>query len=81
MIRGHKVESFAYSELLLIRNRASLLVSRLEFVTRENQSVTILLPKTHATFAALAAAVVQTLAGLTPGGTASKSAKLVTAVS
>jgi len=81
MIRGHKVESFAYTELLLMRNRASLLVSRLEFVTRENQSVTILLPKTHATYATLATAVVQTLAGLTPGGSASKSAKLVTAVS
>jgi hypothetical protein len=63
-LRGVKTRTITYPELNLVRERGSLLLARLEYVTRQNQSVTLLLPKTQATFAALGAQRICELAGV-----------------
>jgi uncharacterized membrane protein len=55
LLGGIKAQVITYPELLLVRERESLLLARLECVTRQNQSVTVLLPKTQAVFAVLGA--------------------------
>ncbi len=74
-----KTRTIPYSELVLVKERTSLLLARLESVTRENQNVTLLLPKTQSAFAALATRRISELAGLSPQPGASQPAKLAPA--
>lgn len=59
-----KTQAIPNSELVLVKERTSLLLARLEYVTRQTQHVTLLLPKTQSANAALAARRVSELAGL-----------------
>jgi hypothetical protein len=64
-----------------MRGRESLFLARLEYVTRQNQSVMFLIPKSHAAFASLAAERVRQLAGLSERPVAPEPATLAPATS
>lgn len=64
ILRGPKTQATPHPELALVRSRISPWMARLEFVTRQNQSVAIFLPKSQAAFAALAAEQIRAVAVL-----------------
>jgi Bacterial PH domain len=66
LLRKHKLQSFAWGELVLVRHRNLGLFERIELVTRENQSITFNLCKTHGRFGALATETICRLGGITP---------------
>ena len=76
-----RTQVIPYSDAQVIRERASILVSRLEILTRQKQDVILLLPKTQAVFAKLAARKISELSGLGQEQSASPSAKLAPASS
>ena len=59
-----KTQPIAYSDLQLIRARGAMLIPRMEILTREKEDVVLLLPKTQAAFAQMAAILVSDIAGL-----------------
>ncbi len=80
-LRGFRTESKLHGSVSLVRDCESLLMVRLEYVTRENQSVKMFFPRSRAAFAALAAEKIRSLAGLAPGPIESESAKLAATAS
>ena len=75
-LRGVKAQSLTYRELTFVREWESLLLARLEYITRQNRSVTVLLPKTQAAFAALGAQKICELAGISAEPPATPAARL-----
>jgi len=53
-LRKPLVRSLPHRDVVMVRNRNSLLVGKLELLTRQNESITLHLPKNQARFAALA---------------------------
>jgi len=66
-LRKPAVQALSHRELVFVRNRDSLLVAKLELLTRQNESITLHLPKNQARFAALATDRVRASAGSSPG--------------
>ena len=53
-LREPLARALPHRDVVVVRNRASLLVAKLELLTRQNESITLHLPKNQAPFAALA---------------------------
>lgn len=81
MLRRPKIHAADYSQLALLVDRESLLLARWEYVTRQNRSVRLLIPKSQAVFARLAAERVRKIAGLSAPLPTRVPAKLAAAVS
>jgi hypothetical protein len=66
-LRKPAVQALWHRELVFVRTRNSLLVAKLELLTRQNESITLHLPKNQARFAALASDRICASAGSSSG--------------
>lgn len=79
LLGGFKTEAVAFSDIQLVRERGSLLISRLEIMTRRKADIILMLPRPQAAFAPLATQRLSELAGLGRDPSASPQPRLVTA--
>jgi hypothetical protein len=78
-LRKPTVRSLAHRDVTMVRNHDSLLFTKLELLTRENEHITLHLPKTLSRFAALASNSVRRLSGKPQGAAPVTGAKLASA--
>ncbi len=81
LLRNPKLQATLHNEVALLIDRESLLLARWEYVTRQNQSVRLLIPKPQAVLARLAAGRVRQFAGLSDPTATPSPAKLAAATS
>ena len=62
-LRKPAVRSLPHRDVVMVRNRDSLLLARLELLTRQNDCITLHLPKTLSRFEALASNRARELSG------------------
>jgi hypothetical protein len=74
-----RTQNIPYSDVQLVRERGSILIARLEILTRQKLDVILLVPRTQAAFAKLAAHKVSELSCLGQERSATPQAKLATA--
>jgi len=63
-LRKPRIESLPYTDLTLARHRNLVLLSRVQFLTRRNESLNFTLRRTHGGFGAAAVEKIRTAAGL-----------------
>jgi hypothetical protein len=80
-LRKPAVRSLPHRDVATVRNQDSLLLAKLELLTRQNERITLHLPKTLSRFAALASNSVRHLSGDSRSGAPSAGAKLASASS
>ncbi|MBI4164645.1 MAG: DUF4126 domain-containing protein [Acidobacteria bacterium] len=74
-----RTQTLPYSDVQLVRERGSMLVSRLEILSRQKQDVLLIVPKTQAESAGLAAHKISELSGLGQERSATPRPKLAAA--
>lgn len=64
LFRNPKMQAIAYSDLSVARYRSAVLLAKVDLLTRQNESITLNLPRTHAPYGAMGVEKIRELSGL-----------------